>query len=226
VLQPFARRLLPELGAVVPDLRGHGESDAPSDGYLPADYAADLAELITMELAPPLPVVGHSLGALVGMQLAATRPELVQWLVLLDPPLDPELRTTEVEAVSLLRHASGGELEAYLLGRNPGGGELLANTLAREFRKAADAAFETYLSAAPLAALPVAARTLLIQADPSRGGVLGDQAAAEAVSRLGNATRLKIDGASHTVHASHPAEVAAAIRDFASASSVHESRSR
>ena len=43
VLQPFARRLLPELAAIVPDLRGHGDSDAPPHGYLPADYAADCA---------------------------------------------------------------------------------------------------------------------------------------------------------------------------------------
>jgi pimeloyl-ACP methyl ester carboxylesterase len=219
VLQPFARRLLPELAAVVPDLRGHGQSDAPPDGYLPIDYAADLAELIGAEVSlsnAALPVVGHSLGALVGMQLAATRPELVAWLVLLDPPLDAELRNSEVEGVYRLRHAPAGELEAYMLARNPGGGELLAAALAREFRQAADAAFETLLGAGPFAALPVAARTLLVQADPRYGGVLGDRAAAAAVSRLGNATLLKIDGASHAVHASHPAEVASAIRRFAS----------
>jgi pimeloyl-ACP methyl ester carboxylesterase len=110
-----------------------------------------------------------------------------------------------------------------LLARNPGGGELLATALAREFRQAADAAFETLLGAGPFAALHVAARTLLIQADPTRGGVLGDRAGAAAVSKLGNATLLKIDGASHAVHASHPAEVAAAIRRFAGYASVPES---
>src|ERR687884_428522 len=62
VFQPFARRLLPELAAVVPDLRGHGQSDAPPTGYAPADYAVDLVELIQHRFEPPLPVVGHSLG--------------------------------------------------------------------------------------------------------------------------------------------------------------------
>jgi pimeloyl-ACP methyl ester carboxylesterase len=246
VWQPFARRLLPELAAVVPDLRGHGQSDAPPSGYSLADYAADLAELITSALSSPsessstspstsatsttpkqpntprggasasgVPVVGHSLGALVGMQLAASRPELVQWLVLLDPPLDPSVRNTEVDAVYRLRHAPAGELEGYLLERNPGGGELLANALAREFRQAADAAFEELAAARPFRALRVAAPTLLVQADPARGGVLGDAAAAAAVARLGNARLLKIEGAPHAVHASHAAELVTAIRRFA-----------
>jgi len=223
VLQPFARRLLPELAAVVPDLRGHGQSDSPASGYAPADYAGDMAELIQAELKAPVPIVGHSLGALVGMQLAASQPELVDWLVLLDPPLDPETRNSEVESVYRLRHAPAGELEAYLLERNPGGGELLANTLAREFRQAADATFETMLESGPFAAMPLQARTLVIQSDPARGGVLGDRAAAAAVATLGHATLVKIEGAPHAVHASHGAEVASAIRAFAGYSSADAS---
>ena len=35
IWQGFARRLLPHLAAVAPDLRGHGQSDAPPDGYEP-----------------------------------------------------------------------------------------------------------------------------------------------------------------------------------------------
>lgn len=220
VFQPFARRLLPELAGVAPDLRGHGQSDAPRTGYMPSDYAADLIELIDAEqLAVPLPVVGHSLGALVGMQLAAERPDLVSWLVLLDPPLDPDLRNSEVPSVSRLRHAPPGELEAYLLEQNPGGGKLLADALARLFRQAADAAFDAMLNAGPFSAVPLQTRTLLIQADPSQGGVLGDAAAKQAVATLGNAQLVKLLGATHAVHASSPAETAAAIREFAGYSS-------
>ena len=83
------------------DLRGHGQSDAPLSGYAPTDYANDLIELIEAEdwLEPPVPVVGHSLGALVALALADLRPDLVRWLVLLDPPLDPDLRNPEIEPV-------------------------------------------------------------------------------------------------------------------------------
>jgi len=110
IWQSFARRLLPHLAAVAPDLRGHGQSDAPDSGYAPTDYANDLLELIEAELQPrrqaqgqgqgrtPVPIVGHSLGALVAMAMAELRPDLVSWLVLLDPPLDPDLPNAEVPA--------------------------------------------------------------------------------------------------------------------------------
>jgi pimeloyl-ACP methyl ester carboxylesterase len=234
VWQAFARRLLPDLAAVAPDLRGHGQSDAPPSGYSPADYATDLIELIegtnwlgpTLRVAsagaPSVPVVGHSLGALVALALADLRPDLVRWLVLLDPPLDPQLRNPEIAAVSELRHAAPGELEAYLLTRNPGGGQLLAQSLARLFRQASDEAFEAMLdrdaSTGAADALALASRIqspcLVIQADPAHGGILGDAAARAFVQRLPNGQLQKIAGATHALHASHPAEVARAILEF------------
>jgi pimeloyl-ACP methyl ester carboxylesterase len=229
VWQSFARRLLPHLAAVAPDLRGHGQSDTPDGGYQPTDYATDLVELVAdLQLETPLAVAGHSLGALVALALAELRPDLVRWCVLLDPPLDAELRNPEVPSVYALRHAAAGELEAYLLERNPGGGALLAQALARLYRQAADAAFEALLEpddpsgTAPRAASAwaweaapsVTAPCLVVQSDPRRGGVLGDAAAREFVERLPHGARLKIDGAPHAVHASHPAEVAHALLEF------------
>jgi pimeloyl-ACP methyl ester carboxylesterase len=218
VWQPFARRLAPYLAAVAPDLRGHGQSDAPPEGYAPADYAADLAELA--ELAEPgTPVVGHSLGALVAVALAEGWPERVAWLVLLDPPLDAERRNPDIARVYELRHAGSGELEAYLEQVNPGGGRLLAETLARLFRQASDAAYEAMLRAprgSPETwqrAARLEQACLVIQAEPERGGVLGDAAAQAFVAQLRAGRLHKIDGP-HALHASHPAEVARAILDF------------
>lgn len=215
VWQSFARRLLPDFGAIAPDLRGHGQSDAPPSGYTPADYAADLVALLEAE-AQPVPVVGHSLGALVALALADQRPDRVRWLALLDPPLDPTLRNAEVDSVATLRHAEPGALEAYLLERNPGGGPLLAQVLARLFRQASDETFAAMRGPARSSAYPLVRQpTLVLQADPEHGGVLGDDAAADVVNRLPHARLVKIDGATHALHASHPAQVAGAILDFA-----------
>jgi pimeloyl-ACP methyl ester carboxylesterase len=214
VFQAFARRLLPDLAAVAPDLRGHGQSDAPPGGYAPADYALDLVSLIEDQLVSPLPVVGHSLGALVGLKLAELRPDLVSWLVALDPPLDPENHNSEIPTVFELRHAAPGALEAYLLERNPGGGKLLADLLARLFRQASDGPFEEMLNAPTFAVKRLNTPVLLVQADTARGGVLGDAAARSAVAALGNAQLVKIPGATHAVHASHAREVADAILRF------------
>ena len=215
IWQAFARRLLPGFAAVAPDLRGHAESDAPPDGYTPTDYALDLLPLIEAE-AMPVPVVGHSLGALVGLKLGELHPKAVPWLVLLDPPLDPTIRNREVEDVYRLRKQPAGELEAYLLQRNPGGGELLAQSLARFFRQASDAAFEAMLALWPFdASISVDMPMLVIQADPATGGVLGDAAAQTFTRRQPRAQLVKIRGASHALHASQPGPTAAAILRFA-----------
>src|SRR5712691_9421182 len=213
IWQAFARRLLPALAAIAPDLRGHGQSDAPPVGYAPTDYANDLLEMLTREGA--MPVVGHSLGALVALRMAELEPKLVAWVVLLDPPLDRALRNPEVESVYRLRHAPAGELEKYLLGRNPGGGALLADSLAKLFRQASDGAFEAMLAAWPFDAPSVAQPALVLQADPAHGGILGDEAAQAFVKRLPHGQLQKILGATHALHASHPAEVAQAILEFA-----------
>jgi pimeloyl-ACP methyl ester carboxylesterase len=219
VWQSFARRLLPDFAAVAPDLRGHGKSDAPPQGYEPHDYAADLAKMISEQRLAPLPVVGHSLGALVALTLADQSPELVSWLVLLDPPLDPQQRNWDIPRVYRLRHAPPSELESSLLEANPGGGELLARALAKMFRQASDAAFEAMLeqdhrTPALEQARRLQQRCLVLQADPERGGVLGDDAAREFVNELRHGKLLKIEGAPHAMHASHPAEVAQAIVNF------------
>src|SRR5262249_18043770 len=78
VWQAFARRLLPHLAALAPDLRGYADSDAPPGGYAPIDYARDVAEVLSAEGAMPL--VGHSLGALVALETAALDPARVPWL--------------------------------------------------------------------------------------------------------------------------------------------------
>jgi pimeloyl-ACP methyl ester carboxylesterase len=87
---------------VVPDLLGHGRSfatapDAPAvDGQLQM-----LDRLLTLETDRPVTLVGHSMGAIVAMLHVLRRPETVESLVLLDPPVpnvtrwsrDPRLTT-------------------------------------------------------------------------------------------------------------------------------------
>jgi pimeloyl-ACP methyl ester carboxylesterase len=77
------------------DLRGHGASPGPVAGLAAADLAADVAETVAdaagaSDPRPAAPVVdllvGHSLGALVALELVTARPGFARRLLLEDPP--------------------------------------------------------------------------------------------------------------------------------------------
>ncbi|MFF5448258.1 alpha/beta fold hydrolase [Streptomyces sp. NPDC012888] len=79
----LAARLGDEWRVIAPDQRGFGDSDrGPS--HQRADYVADLVALLEHLDLGPLPVVGHSLGGLNALHLAAGHPELVSALVNVD----------------------------------------------------------------------------------------------------------------------------------------------
>ena len=75
---------LPDVAVVAPDLLGHGRSSWDAPWTIEANAAA-LAALVEAEGAAPVVAVGHSFGAAIALSLAATRPDLVAGLVLLDP---------------------------------------------------------------------------------------------------------------------------------------------
>jgi pimeloyl-ACP methyl ester carboxylesterase len=85
----IGRELAPEIGVVAFDLRGRGESDKPAGPYGLEAYAGDAIAVMDALGLERVVVVGWSLGALIGMQLAASHPERVTRLLLLDPPLAP-----------------------------------------------------------------------------------------------------------------------------------------
>jgi pimeloyl-ACP methyl ester carboxylesterase len=78
------------------DLRGSGQSGRPEGGYHIRDFADDLA-LFCEQVAIDKPVVvGHSLGGMIAVELAARYPALPRALVLVDPgPIDPSPETVK-----------------------------------------------------------------------------------------------------------------------------------
>ena len=76
------------------DLRGHGYSDAPRDGYTSSVQAGDLLALLDVLGIERARLVGHSFGAVVAMHAAVLAPDRVEALVLSDPYY-PALRHLE-----------------------------------------------------------------------------------------------------------------------------------
>ncbi len=83
---PVADALQADFDVIMPDARGHGLSEDPPSGYDLLSQAADLAGLID-ELALKQPILlGHSLGAITALTLAAVYPTLPRAILLEDPP--------------------------------------------------------------------------------------------------------------------------------------------
>lgn len=80
---------LPELTrarrVIAVDLRGHGRSSTPADGYRPRDLATDLAALLDHLDVGPVVAIGHSMGGQVVTALAVEHAAHVRAVVVIDP---------------------------------------------------------------------------------------------------------------------------------------------
>ena len=81
----LACELAPHWRVIAPDQRGHGNSDR-ADDYTREGFVSDAAAVIELLGTGPVPVVGHSLGGLNALQLAAWHPEAVRALIIEDIP--------------------------------------------------------------------------------------------------------------------------------------------
>jgi pimeloyl-ACP methyl ester carboxylesterase len=86
---PIARRLRGVCRVVAMDLRGHGLSDAPSDGYEPDTFAADAIAVaegsgLLAEPGDRVVIAGHGFGAIVAAWTAAALGPRCSGVVLVD----------------------------------------------------------------------------------------------------------------------------------------------
>ena len=207
---------------VAVDLRGHGHSPAPDRGYSALQLSADVGRLADELELQGVSVVGHSLGGMVAIHLAAHRPDVVRKLVLLNVPVTP--RALE----PLVR------LEARV--RDPGFFPL-TEAFVDEWSSAARALPPHFLAAqqAHIRALrPVVWRQMfaeLARADVSselqqvrqstlilwgaRDGLLGEGPREQLQAGLGKARVVTISDAGHNPATATPGRVAEEISAFA-----------
>jgi pimeloyl-ACP methyl ester carboxylesterase len=130
--QPF-QSILPALAekyhVFALDLRGHGRSSHTPGAYRLEDYTRDIHQFIAYQIQAPVVVYGHSLGALVGINLAAQQPQEVHGLILGDPPLyyhntltqDTFWQSAFMELLDFINaHPDPNEMDAWLKQNMPG----------------------------------------------------------------------------------------------------------
>ena len=119
----LARELDSGVCMLAPDLRGRGQSSKLPRPYGIAQHVADLLAVLDHVGAPPVVLVGHSMGAYVAERLAADHPERAAALVLLDAglpfalPEDPREMLDNAVASTVMRLAiTFPSAEQYILG--------------------------------------------------------------------------------------------------------------
>lgn len=93
---PFARKFPRDRELHAPDAPGHGGRPVALGEFTPELLAADAIQLLDRHRSRT--VIGHSMGARTAMEIAAQRPELIDFLVLEDPPLWPGPPELELQA--------------------------------------------------------------------------------------------------------------------------------
>ncbi len=237
--------LLPELAAdfciVALDHRGHGGSEWVPGEYLVADYCRGAVAFVRSQFSEPITVMGHSLGAMVALAVAAECGAFVERVVLEDPPFHTMGRgigTTLYQAqfagmqeVARRGDAAEAMTDALAEIRIPSEGGMIRLGDVRD-RASLEFLAECLAQVDPDVFAPIVSGkwldgydaealwprvlcpTLLLQGDPSAGGLFTDRDVDGARRGLRVHRHIRFAGIGHQIHRSAPAEVAAALRGF------------
>jgi len=212
------------------DLYGHGLSDRPAVDYTLDLFVAQTLELLAAVAFPqPAAILGHSLGAAIAAAVAARAPDAVGEIVLVAPLLNFNARSKWARAFK--RRGTGDLLMRFF-----GVPALVRRRRARYARIGRPRLTELFVEQASFDGFGRALLSMI------RAETLGEQGARYAALRalahkvlvisggadavipaddvarvralVGPHSRLEIERAEHNLLLTHPAEVAAALREF------------
>jgi 3-oxoadipate enol-lactonase len=200
-------------GAVRHEMSGFGQTPMPPAGEI--SLAGELATTLT----EPAALVGASFGGHVCLEVASTRPELVEALVLLDAPLFDQEWSKEIEGYGEREDAlieegefrAAAELTADFWLEDPSHRERVIEMQERAYELQAESEAEQ-VGAESIDLGAVTAPTLVVV------GELDKQDFHRIAERLGgeipDARRAVIEGAGHLPALERPAETSRLIREF------------
>jgi pimeloyl-ACP methyl ester carboxylesterase len=227
------------------DLRGHGKSSRVPRGYRIPDYAPDVSAFLKHALPGGAAIFGHSLGAEVGMCVAASEESRVAALILGDPVISPEsFARSMYDPIFLqlhqlmLRRSSQQELargigkieiripgfdRALRIEELPGNPEPVLMEWARSATLSDPEALAMTLDGSsfagwdPAQILPkISCPTLLLQGNPELDALLTDDDVKLALKLLPNAEHVKFPLLGHALFMQQPKPVLREVSRFLS----------
>jgi N-formylmaleamate deformylase len=215
-----ARRLAIYCRVTVVDMRGRGLSDQPPSGYLLEDYVADTAELVQALGLSGCVVLGHSMGARVGLVFAARHPELLSKLIAVDPPTTAPGRRpykTPLDRYLADKRAITAEGAAAIRRLNPAWTDEQVAMRARWLPTCSDAAIaesyrsmheESFYPSLPLIRCPM----LLLYA--AEGNTVSDDDAREIIAQLPRGRAVRVERSGHIIPWDNLPDFLAAVQEF------------
>ncbi len=208
------------------DHRGHGQSGHSKEGYPRTGYVSDASEFLRDVVGAPAVLMGHSLGAMTAVGVAAGVPDLVSALVLEEPllllPSDDRGARDEDPFGQECQALAGGMSfeEIYALERR-----LYPEVPATESRERARhmsridpaifAGMDSGIGSDTMTVLPsIDVPTLLVHGELELGGIVSEGAVERVVSTMRDLTVVKIEGIGHDVHWRRADEFRGIVVDF------------
>ncbi|MEU0495709.1 alpha/beta hydrolase [Mycobacterium sp. NPDC006124] len=220
---------LGEYSILAPDLLGHGWSSWAAPWTIDANVAA-LANLLRREADAPVWVVAHSFGGAVALRLAATSPELVAGLILLDPAVGLDGEWMREIADAMLRSPDFADRDAARADKVSGSWrEVDAAELERELDehlvdlpngrvgwRIGLPAVMSYWSelARPIAVPRPGTPTTVVRAERTEPPYVTEELVATLREALGSDFTLRDVDCDHMVPLARPAETARLIREL------------
>jgi N-formylmaleamate deformylase len=236
---PVAEALAGKHDVIMVDLRGHGKSDDPEDGYDYATLATEVTGLIEgLALGTPV-VMGHSMGAMTALALAGLDPDLPRAIILEDPPafwrVGP-LSQEDLDARAGMRmwfyevkRMTRSELLETVRSENPEWSEAelgpwadAKHRFSLKITQMLDSQ-ETVPTNFPVILKQITCPVLLVTADPKRGAILTDEDVAELLKSVPHLKRVHIPGAGHNIRREQFSRYLEIVSSFLEQTSLRQS---
>ena len=200
---PLVPALSQEWQLSLVDLRGHGLSSRTPEHYQLGDFVGDIVKFLEAQTTPPIVLYGHSLGGWIALDIAARRPDLVRAVIVGDSAIYTEHLDPDA-AISYLSDLP-----------------IAMRSLAKSLNQLDPAAMEAFhagemtIGYEPDTILPlIACPVLLLQADPTKGGLMIDGDVERARALVPHMQHVKFPGLGHGLHVEDSGPILDAVTAF------------
>ncbi len=219
--------VLPQLSALTSpitlDLRGHGESSRPAEGYHYGDYIHDLEDVLAaLSLARPI-VLGHSLGGIITLFWASQHAGEARGIIIEDAPLrSGEEFAPAFDGWLTLNGLPQDAVRAWYASKNPTWSDAvldqrsldMVHTERRAIEELRDASLANVGLDTTADLAQIADPLLYLHGDVEYGSMAHPEDISAMKRMIPQAEIVRVPGAGHTIHRSHPDAWLESVKSF------------